>query len=557
MGRDTIQLETAVSTISLEYLLEFTSEYGISEDLHPELPSPKERIMDFLEGKVEMDLFNLITTSNPTKVKTGTRPRVAHEVPLLTATTSHVINMEELATTTESSGTLCAIEKSPLDYDNENPSQQITEGDDTGEQVSEIVAPETPPPGNVSVMGATLEVGLEEPVAAMRPPVSKKRRKMEHCRRKSLALIGLEAGSTLSASVSQETPTDVSNPNLLSYAKSQSTPKRDIAQSSKATTTRLRDPSKRGRDKKKLDQEIKSLKVVESKVHGLQNRMSNLKTLLEAKVDMKKAAKAKNMELSKKLDSLRFQFSDLQYEDDRVEQRCAEMDSLLDKLSIDFDEELYPHMLTAIAGHRWVIGHGLRLAVMKCTESSEIRQAFADIVFTGLAKGMSEGLKFGIEHEKAGHELADVKAYDPETNNKLVKALQDQKDLKYPIVDKLERLKDAPMDLIMASLHLESDIGADAPQWLCDICPSSSQLKIPIYPEVRDPKDLWVIKEEVLLEDAITANVSRAEKKKKCRVVCHTYVIESAHHTRSNGISVSVPTVDPQGLAILVANAAT
>ncbi|GJU27072.1 hypothetical protein Tco_1165693 [Tanacetum coccineum] len=52
MGRGTIQLEDAVSTISGEYLLEFTSEYGIPEDLHPELPGPEETIVDFLEGKV-------------------------------------------------------------------------------------------------------------------------------------------------------------------------------------------------------------------------------------------------------------------------------------------------------------------------------------------------------------------------------------------------------------------------------------------------------------------------------------------------------------------------
>nr|GEX03745.1 pectinesterase/pectinesterase inhibitor U1 [Tanacetum cinerariifolium] len=39
-----------------------------------------------------------------------------------------------------------------------------------------------------------------------------------------------------------------------------------------------------------------------------------------------------------------------QYEDNQVEQRCAEMDARLDALSIDFDEELYPHMLTAIVG---------------------------------------------------------------------------------------------------------------------------------------------------------------------------------------------------------------
>ncbi|GJX99188.1 hypothetical protein Tco_0356207 [Tanacetum coccineum] len=244
------------------------------------------------------------------------------------------------------------------------------------------------------------------------------------------------------------------------------------------------------------------------------------------------------------------------YEDDKVEQRCVEMDVRLDKLSMDFDEELYPHMLIAIAGRRWVIGHGLRLAVMKCVESSEIRQAFADVVSAGLAKGMSEGLKYGIEHGKAGRDLADVEAYDPEANSKLVKAIQDLKDMKYPIVDQLKRLKDAPMELLMASLHLKSDTREDAPQWISHLRPSSSQLKILVYPEVRDPEDPWAAKEEVLLEDAIAANISRAKKKKKCRVVYCTHGIGSAHHARSDGIPVSVPIV-PQRLVILLADAAT
>ncbi|GJZ82046.1 hypothetical protein Tco_0647040 [Tanacetum coccineum] len=239
---------------------------------------------------------------------------------------------------------------------------------------------------------------------------------------------------------------------------------------------------------------------------------------------MKKAAEAKNAELTKELESLRRQFSDLQvsntqlsqqvsnlqaqvtgeekiksafkefkkYEDDKVEQRCAEMDARLDKLSVDFGEELYSHMLTAIAG---------------------------------LVKGMSEGLKHGIEHGKAGQDLAAIEAYDPEADRKYVKALQDLKDLKYPLVDQLQGLKDAPMDLIMASLHLESDSGEDAPQWIRDLRPSSSQLKIPVYPE--------------------------AKKKKKYRVVCRIHGIGSAHHARS------VPTIAPQGLAILLADAAT
>ncbi|GJV16920.1 hypothetical protein Tco_1362243 [Tanacetum coccineum] len=59
MGRDTIQLENAVSTISQEYLLEFTSEYGIPEGLHPELPGPEDTIVDFPEGYYQIHISQL------------------------------------------------------------------------------------------------------------------------------------------------------------------------------------------------------------------------------------------------------------------------------------------------------------------------------------------------------------------------------------------------------------------------------------------------------------------------------------------------------------------
>ncbi|GKG57764.1 hypothetical protein Tco_0587362, partial [Tanacetum coccineum] len=66
----------------------------------------------------------------------------------------------------------------------------------------------------------------------------------------------------------------------------------------------------------------------------------------------------------------------------------------------------------------------------------------------------------------------------------------------------------------------------------------------------------WAVKEE-MLEDAIVANISRVEKKKKCRVVCRTHEIGSAHYARFDGITVLVPTVAPQGLAILLVDATT
>ncbi|GKD82958.1 hypothetical protein Tco_1349797 [Tanacetum coccineum] len=266
---------------------------------------------------------------------------------------------------------------------------------------------------------------------------------------------------------------------------------------------------------KKLDEEIKSLRTVETE---LSQQVSNLQAQVRGEERIKSA-----FEEFKK------------YEDDKVEQRCAEMDARLDTLSIDFDEELYPHMLTAIAGRQWVIGHGLRLAVMKCAESTKLRQVFADVMSAGIVKGMSEGLKHGVEHREAKLDLAAIEAYDPEADVKYVSDLQALKDLKFPL----------------------GDSGEDVPQWIRDLLPSSSQLNIFVYLEVRDPKDLWSIKEEILLEDSIAANISHAEKKKKCRVVCRTHGVGSAHHARSDGILVSMPTVAPQGLAILLADAAT
>nr|GFC56627.1 hypothetical protein [Tanacetum cinerariifolium] len=166
-------------------------------------------------------------------------------------------------------------------------------------------------------------------------------------------------------------------------------------------------------------------------------------------------------------EKLKAAFEDFKrYEDERVEQQCAELDARLDALSIDFDEELYLHMLTAIAGRRWVVGHGLRLAMMKCAESLEMRQAFTDVVSTGVAKGMNEGLKHGVEHGQDQLTVESIEAYDPEAEAKFVAALQSLKHLKYPLLDQLDGLKDAPMDVIMAALYLESDTRGDAPQYI-------------------------------------------------------------------------------------------
>nr|GEZ64771.1 hypothetical protein [Tanacetum cinerariifolium] len=242
MVRDNVQLETAVNTITHEYLLEFTSEYGISEALRPELPGPGDRIVDFPEGKVEMDLFGLIHAPNPTKVKTGSRPRAPHELPLLTLTASRVIEMDEPAVATDSSGVPSAIEKSLLDF--------VDEAEASGKETAapEMPLPEEVPLATIPGSGQAVEAVVAEPptaresrkrgpegVDANAPPKSLRRDHTDRPSgssrgRKSLAAMQLTLNSNIF--MSEGIPDDVSDPNPLAFAGAPSHPPVDVAQSS-------------------------------------------------------------------------------------------------------------------------------------------------------------------------------------------------------------------------------------------------------------------------------------------------------------------------------------
>nr|GEU97959.1 hypothetical protein [Tanacetum cinerariifolium] len=327
---------------------------------------------------------------------------------------------------------------------------------------------------------------------------------------KSLAAMGIGTGSTVFALATQETPVHVegvSDPDPLSFSKKAIVTKDPDFEKSASFTSMVRSPGSIYQpgwgvtNNCHLDTPAVCRNMVDHIVPpgyflelrhlpndeflnqynttlawqvamGSQLRekhIKNLEVMLEAEADMKDIAEDNNVELVKELESLRVKlkaaFEEFKkYEDDRVSSRCVEINARLDAMSIDFDEELYPHMLTAIAGRRSVIRHGLRLAIMKWAQAWE-------------------------EHEKAKVDLAVIEAYDPEADTKYVAALYVLKGLKYPLVDQWEKLKDAPIDVIMSSLYLESDSGEDAPQLIRELCPSSSQLKILVYPEVRNPKD--------------------------------------------------------------------
>ncbi|GJU46472.1 hypothetical protein Tco_1203738 [Tanacetum coccineum] len=646
MGRDTIQLEDAVSTISQEYLLEFSSEYFIPENLYPELPGLGDHIVDFPEGKVdekvfptvvawrtaatkddkpkantysvvdvatldthrtpiqkqpdellclvglsrnfflrddeypiflndndqEMDLFNLIKALNPTKVKTETRQRTAHEVPLLTATANRVIQMVDATELSTSSRTPSTVERSSLDFSNEDAPSPVTQGAEGGVHGPTTAEQEIPRRRQRDAGKG----GSNAPAKVIRKDHDAAR--TEHSARggKSLADMSVDTELAIHVHETQEPPVatqSVSDPDPLSYAKPQPNPKKDVAQSSKEEGVARNQDSEKSTPSPSIsgspgsiyqpgwgmpnsccldtpeacqdvvdhiappgyfyelrhlptDEFLSQYNINLAKQVAMGSQL-RLRFEQEAKLLKKSIAQAQEMGEKRIMAA----FEDFKkHEDERVNSRCAEMDAQLDVLSVDFNEELYSHIIKA---------------------------SFCQCYVYGDSQGYERRVEIWREAWKAGLELTDVEAYDPEANNKFVAALHDLKDLNYPLIDELEQLKDAPLDVIMASLYLDSDTGEDVPQFIRDLRPSSSQLKIPMYPEVRDPRNPWACKEEIILEDAIAENISRAEKKKKNRVVCRTHKVGSAHHARSDGIPVSVPTIAPQGLQILLVDAAT
>nr|GEW92725.1 hypothetical protein [Tanacetum cinerariifolium] len=425
MGRDTIQLENAVSTISQKYLLEFTSEYRIPKSLHPELLGPEDPIVKFLEGKVSVYtkffefsnfrilisqfLFDILGHYHTTElieekespatkhsrpqnrrpknrqVKTETRPRAAHKVPLLTATANRVIDIEDMTGASGSLGTPSTVDKSPLDFSNEDPLLLITERTRMEEQVQDKLsfrkAVITEDPDSEKFASFTLMVG--SPGSIYHPGWGV----TNNCR--------LDTSAACQDMVDHIVPPGY-------FLKLCHLPNDEFL--NQYNTTLAQQVGIGSQLRLRFEQEAKLLKKAvaqiarrDQRIQAKKKHIKNLEALLEAEADMKDTTEAKNVELVKELESFR---------------------------------ELYPHMLTAIAGRRWVIRHSLRLAIMKCTEYIELRLVFVDVVSAGIAKGMSEGLKHRVEHGKAKVDLAAIEAYDPEADAKYVAALHALKDLK-------------------------------------------------------------------------------------------------------------------------------
>ncbi|GJV11795.1 hypothetical protein Tco_1353336 [Tanacetum coccineum] len=136
------------------------------------------------------------------------------------------------------------------------------------------------------------------------------------------------------------------------------------------------------------------------------------------------------------------------------------MNDKFEKLYVDFvemdlhlEEKFYPHLLTTIAGHRWLLTYGMKLAIVKCLHSPEYLSALGVAINRAIEKGMQDGLAVGITHE-----------------------LQD---MKFSLLAELKSNKDASTETLMNILHLEEPLAERL--GLNESQPHADQMLVPIH----------------------------------------------------------------------------
>ncbi|GJU31039.1 hypothetical protein Tco_1174628 [Tanacetum coccineum] len=143
----------------------------------------------------------------------------------------------------------------------------------------------------------------------------------------------------------------------------------------------------------------------------------------------------------------------------------AEVNEKFDKLCADFvemalylEEKFYPHLLTTISGCRWLLTHGMELAIAKCLNSTEYLSVLGAAIGKAVKKGMQEGLSARITHGLEGRKLTDVVAYNSSAEADYLSALQRLQSVNFSLIGELKLNKDASVDTIMNLLRLEGTL---------------------------------------------------------------------------------------------------
>ncbi|GKE09328.1 hypothetical protein Tco_1412879, partial [Tanacetum coccineum] len=160
--------------------------------------------------------------------------------------------------------------------------------------------------------------------------------------------------------------------------------------------------------------------------------------------------------------------------------RVAELEAHIMDVSGRLEGEFYPAYLTTLAGRRWLLTHGIQLALLKCLKSSEYQGIMGHALGRAIDFGMHEGLEDGYEHGIAGRNLSTVDAYNPEVAKAIyINAVKALEDVDFPLVNLLKSKKDAEMDEVLDCFLLDGPL-AGLPE-AAYLQPCIKQLSIQIH----------------------------------------------------------------------------
>nr|GEV30726.1 transposase (putative), gypsy type [Tanacetum cinerariifolium] len=177
----------------------------------------------------------------------------------------------------------------------------------------------------------------------------------------------------------------------------------------------------------KFEAAEKSLQVREKEVADLDAQVTAVKLQNDNLVDQIHELEISSVGLQEKVATFEDFTSQLEkFQDKKME----EVNEKFDKLCADFvdmvlhlEEKFYPHLLTTISGHRWLLTYGMELAVVKCLNSTEYLFVLGSAISKAIEKGMQEGLSARITHGTKGRKLADIAAYNPSVEADYLSAL--------------------------------------------------------------------------------------------------------------------------------------
>ena len=189
---------------------------------------------------------------------------------------------------------------------------------------------------------------------------------------------------------------------------------------------------------------------------------------------------------------------------------------------------------------------------MGTLEHPEVTGAFSKVVNRAKDYGKALAVEALAEAGQLTVPPTEISWYKAAAQAELTAAMKGLKELNLPHIGRLERDQDQPINVVMAGLTLPRHLGEKAEEQAdFFLKPDVSQLKVPIFAQPRHMLDPFHIEREVTLQRSLNCHATRCARKKGAKGKAVMCGIGAAHLPRSDGVPVSVATVDPKDAAIL------